>query len=113
MSLIYIYPNIIKVLDEINLFRVIDNNLRESIVVYANNVDNQYHINMTNTNFGNIINICKLEKLLDVDKFMEKVIKYEKEIIEKEEFSKIEEYMLNIGETKKVEKIRMFDRISK
>ena len=58
----------------------------------------QYHINMTNTNFGNIINICKLEKLLDVDKFMEKVIKYEKEIIEKEEFSKIEEYMLNIGE---------------
>ncbi|EQG52911.1 hypothetical protein QK1_3974 [Clostridioides difficile DA00142] len=49
-------------------------------------------------NFGNIINICKLEKLLDVDKFMEKVIKYEKEIIEKEEFSKIEEYMLNIGE---------------
>ncbi|OJT84902.1 hypothetical protein BM534_19190, partial [Clostridioides difficile] len=25
-------------------------------------------------------------------------IKYEKEIIEKEEFSKIEEYMLNIGE---------------
>ncbi|AJP13438.1 TPA: hypothetical protein KRE09_002818 [Clostridioides difficile] len=98
ISLIYIYPNIIKVLDEINLFRVIDNNLRESIVVYANNVDNQYHINMTNTNFGNIINICKLEKLLDVDKFMEKVIKYEKEIIEKEEFSKIEEYMLNIGE---------------
>ena len=86
ISLIYIYPNIIKVLDEINLFRVIDNNLRESIVVYANK------------NFGNIINICKLEKLLDVDKFMEKVIKYEKEIIEKEEFSKIEEYMLNIGE---------------
>ena len=81
ISLKYIYPNIIKVLDEINLFRVIDNNLRESIVVYANNVDNQYHINMTNTNFGNIINICKLEKLLDVDKFMEKVIKYEKEII--------------------------------
>lgn len=75
ISLKYIYPNIIKVLDEINLFRVIDNNLRESIVVYANNVDNQYHINMTNTNFGNIINICKLEKLLDVDKFMEKSYK--------------------------------------
>lgn len=37
ISLKYIYPNIIKVLDEINLFRVIDNNLRESIVVYAKN----------------------------------------------------------------------------
>lgn len=98
ISLTCIYPNIIKVLDEINLFRVIDNNLKESIVVYASIVDSQYYINMTNTNFGNITNICKLEKLLDVDKFMEKVINYEKEIIEKDEFSKIEKYLLNIGE---------------
>lgn len=98
ISLKCIYPNIIKVLDEINLFRVVDNHLKESIVVYASIVDSQYYINMTNTNFGNIINICKLEKLLDVDKFMEKVIKYEKEIIEKDEFPKIEKYLLNIGE---------------
>lgn len=40
ISLKYIYFNIIKVFDEINLFRVIDNNLREFIVVYVNNVDN-------------------------------------------------------------------------
>lgn len=98
ISLKCIYPNIIKVLDEINLFRIIDNNLKESIVVYAIIVDSQYYINMTNTNFGNIINICKLEKLLDVDKFMEKVIKSNAEIKEINDFSKIEEYLLNIGE---------------
>ncbi|MCC0645793.1 MULTISPECIES: hypothetical protein [unclassified Clostridioides] len=98
ISLKYIYPNIIKVLDEINLFRIVDSNLKESIVVYASIVDNQYYINMTNTNFGNIINICKLEKLLDVDKFIEKVIKNSTEIKEINDFSKIEEYLLNIGE---------------
>ena len=110
ISLKYIYPNIIKVLDEINLFRVIDNNLRESIVVYANNVDNQYHINMTNTNFGNIINICKLEKLLDVDKFMEKVIKYDRE---RRVFKNRRIYVKYWRILKKLKKIRMFDRISK
>lgn len=98
ISLKCVYPNIIKVLDEINLFRIVDNNLKESIVVYASIVDNQYYINMTNTNFGNIINICKLEKLLDVDKFIEKVIKNSTEIKEINDFSKIEEYLLNIGE---------------
>lgn len=96
ISIVYIYPDIIKINNEINLFRIIDNNIKETIVLYAINTNNKYQILMINTMTGDIINICNKNNLSEIDNLINKFKSNEENIKNKGNLEEIQKYILKI-----------------
>lgn len=97
INLVYIYPKTIEINNEMNLLRIVDEVVKESLVVYYTRENEKYKIYMINTstgennyivsydenNIGNFINIIKnierdiksLENLNNIEKYILKTIK--------------------------------------
>lgn len=95
IEIFFVYPIMGIVNKESNLFRIVDNDLKETLVIYLMEEQNQYNIYMTNTMTGNIEKIFTAKDLDEVNKFNDLFI------IKKDNFTKgkgldeIERYILN------------------
>ncbi|RDY23453.1 hypothetical protein CHF27_008155 [Romboutsia maritimum] len=96
INIIYIYPKIIEVNKEINLLRIIDKKIKETIVFYAIKKNSFYEIYIINTMLGNYINICNVSNEKELNSLISRFKGYEKEIKEINDLCIIEKYILNL-----------------
>jgi hypothetical protein len=96
INIIYIYPEIIEINKEINLFRIIDNNIKETIVIYSIKENNNYNIFMINTMSGETNKICNVNNIDELGILINKFKILEKEIIAINDLEKIEKYILKL-----------------
>lgn len=94
INVLYIYPKIIEVNKEINLFRIIDKNLKETVIVYCERLENEYKIWITNTMHGQIQEVSAVSNLRELDLWMNKFKTLEKNITSIENLSDVEKYIL-------------------
>ena len=94
IKIIYIYPEIIEINKEINLFRIIDNNIKETIVIYAIKEKDSYDVFMINTMSGETNEICNVNNIDELDILINEFKILEKEIIPINDLQKIEKYIL-------------------
>ena len=94
INIIYIYPEIIEINKEINLFRIIDNNIKETIVIYAIREKDSYNVFMINTMSGETNKICNVDDIDKLDILINEFKMLEKEIIAINDLQKIEKYIL-------------------
>ena len=96
INVLYIYPEIIEVNKEINLFRIIDNNIKETIIVFCIKKESKYEINLTNTLTGQVIYICKANTLEELDKVIIKFKEIEGDFSMLNNLQEIEKYILKL-----------------
>lgn len=96
IEIFFVYPFMKIVNKESNLFRIVDNNLKESLVIYLIEEKNQYNIYLINTMTGIINKIFKCNNLDEVDKFNDIFISKKENLIKGEGLDKIEKYILNL-----------------
>lgn len=96
INIIYIYPKKIDINNEINLFRIIDTKLKETIVFFAINKNKKYEIYISNTMTGKNINICNVNNESELEGFLNKFKEYEKEIKGLKDLDLIEKYILKL-----------------
>ena len=94
LNIIYIYPEIIEINKEINLFRIIDNNIKETIVIYTIKENDSYNVFMINTMSGETNEICNVNNIDELGILINKFKMLEKEIIAINDLQKIEKYIL-------------------
>ncbi|MGL5756330.1 MAG: hypothetical protein ACRCYC_13455, partial [Paraclostridium sp.] len=59
INIIYIYPNIKFINNEINICRIVDNKIKETLVIFGIKEDNNLNIYITNTMTGDNIFVTK------------------------------------------------------
>jgi predicted ATP-dependent serine protease len=96
ITLLYIYPKIKEINKEINLFRIIDNNIKETIIIYCLKEKDSYKVFMINTMFGEAHEICNVADLVKLDTIISKFKKLEKQIICIDNLQEIEKYILKV-----------------
>jgi predicted secreted protein len=93
INIIYIYPNTDFINNEINILRIIDEKIKESLVIFGIKKNNNLDIYITNTMTGD----NKLVKIFyDINKFIEIIKSKEIEIKALEDLMEIEKYILNV-----------------
>lgn len=97
ITLLYIYPKIKEINKEINLFRIIDNNIKETIIIYCLKEKDSYKVFMINTMFGEAHEICNVADLVQLDRIINKFKKLEKNIICIGNLQEIEKYILKVA----------------
>jgi hypothetical protein len=96
ITILYIYPKIKEINKEINLFRIIDNNIKETIIIYCLKQKDSYKIFMINTMFGEAHEICNVADLVELEAIINKFKKLEKHIICIDNLQEIEKYILKV-----------------
>ena len=92
INIIYIYPNTDFINDEINICRIIDEKIKESLVVYGIRNNKNLKIYITNTMTGD----NKLIKEIDnLNEFKENILSNEAKIKVLKDLVEIEKYILN------------------
>ncbi len=92
INIIYIYPNVEFINNEINMCRIIDEKIKETLVIFGLKEDNNLNIYITNTMMGD----NKLIKGIDdISKFIKLIKSNESEIKNCEDLFEIEKYILN------------------
>ena len=94
INLVYIYPKIIDINNEIHLLRIIDQKLKESLVLYCIKEDNVYKISLINTMVGQIKYLINYNDENDLRKLVNNIKSKEKNIKELNNLEKIEKYIL-------------------
>ena len=94
INLVYIYPKIIEINNEIHLLRIIDQKLKESLVLYCIKEDNVYKISSINTMVGEIKYLINYNDENDLRKLVNNIKSKEKNIKELNNLEKIEKYIL-------------------
>lgn len=94
INVLYIYPKIIEINKEINLFRIIDNNIKETLVFYCKKESN-YKIMMMDTMSGENKEILGVSKIVEVEKFIKDIEKSEGTIKGLNSLEDIKKYILN------------------
>lgn len=92
INIVYIYPNIEFINNEINICRIIDNKIKETLVIFGIKEDNNLNIYITNTMTGDNIFVTKENDLNRINNF---ILSKEAEIKKLEDLEKIEKYILN------------------
>jgi predicted secreted protein len=93
INIIYIYPNTDFINNEINILRIIDEKIKESLVIFGIKKNNNLDIYITNTMTGD----NKLVKIFyDINKFIEIIKSKEIEIKALDDLMEIEKYILNV-----------------
>lgn len=95
INVLYIYPKIIEINKEINLFRIIDNNIKETLVFYCKKESN-YKIMMMDTMSGENKEILGVSKIGEVEKFIKDIEKSEGTIQGLNSLEDIKKYILNL-----------------
>lgn len=94
INLINIYPQLVEINNEMNLLRIVDKKIKESLVIYYNRNENIYKVYMLNTMTGKEIHIkdCNGEdKLINL---IENIKSIKNEINKLETLEKVENYIL-------------------
>ena len=94
INLVYIYPKIIEIHNEIHLLRIIDQKLKESLVLYCIKEDNVYKISSINTMVGEVKYLINYNDENDLRKLVNNIKSKEKNIKELNNLEKIEKYIL-------------------
>ena len=94
INLVYIYPKIIEINNEIHLLRIIDQKLKESLVLYCIKEDNVYTISSINTMVGEVKYLINYNDENDLRKLVNNIKSKEKNIKELNNLEKIEKYIL-------------------
>ena len=94
INLVYIYPKIIEINNEIHLLRIIDQKLKESLVLYCIKEDNVYKISLINTMVGEVKYLINYNDENDLRKLVNNIKSKEKNIKELNNLEKIEKYIL-------------------
>ena len=94
INLVYIYPKIIEINNEIHLLRIIDQKLKESLVFYCIKEDNVYKISSINTMVGEVKYLINYNDENDLRKLVNNIKSKEKNIKELNNLEKIEKYIL-------------------
>lgn len=94
INLVYIYPKIIEINNEIHLLRIIDQKLKESLVLYCIKEDNVYKISLINTMVGEIKYLINYNDENDLRKLVNNIKSKEKNIKELNNLEEIEKYIL-------------------
>jgi len=94
INLVYIYPKIIEINNEIHLLRIIDQKLKESLVLYCIKEDNVYKISSINTMVGEVKYLINYNDENDLRKLVNNIKSKEKNIKEINNLEKIEKYIL-------------------
>ncbi|MGL4912577.1 MAG: hypothetical protein ACRC3Y_09110 [Romboutsia sp.] len=93
INVLYIYPKIMEINNEINLFRIVDNNIKETLVIYGEKQITNYKILMINTMSGEINTICEINES-EIESFIENI--KVKDIISQKDLNSMEKYILNL-----------------
>ena len=94
INVLYIYPKIIEINKEINLFRIIDNNIKETLVFYCKKASN-YKIMMVDTMSGENKEILGVSKIEEVGTFIKNIEESEGIIKSLNSLEDIKKYILN------------------
>ena len=94
INLVYKYPKIIEINNEIHLLRIIDQKLKESWVLYCIKEDNVYKISSINTMVGEVKYLINYNDENDLRKLVNNIKSKEKNIKELNNLEKIEKYIL-------------------
>lgn len=95
INVLYIYPKIIEINKEINLFRIIDNNIKETLVFYCKK-EAGYKIMMMDTMSGENKEILGVSKIEEVGTFIKYIEKSEGTIKSLNSLEDIKKYILNL-----------------
>ncbi|WP_270942432.1 hypothetical protein [Romboutsia lituseburensis] len=96
INVLYIYPKIMEINKEINLFRIVDNNIKETLVIYGQKVQKDFKLLMINTMSGEIKNLGLVNEL-EIEKYITKVKAKENEFTALKDLNEIEKYILNLS----------------
>lgn len=96
INMFFVYPMMDIVNGESNLFRIVDNNLKETLVIYLITENNKYNINMINTMTGEINKIFVANYLQELNSIIQVLIDNKKKIIKEKDLLSAEKYILNL-----------------
>jgi len=96
IEMFFVYPDMGIVNNESNLFRIVDNKLKETLVIYLMEEKNQYNIYMINTMTGFIEKVFTSKDLDEVEKFNDIFIEKRDNIINGKTLEEIERYILKV-----------------
>lgn len=96
MDMFFVYPMMDIVNGESNLFRIVDNDLKETLVIYLIMENNKYSINMINTMTGEISKILIANDLQEVDKINGILMDNKEKIIKEKDLYSVETYILKL-----------------
>lgn len=96
MDMFFVYPMMDIVNGESSLFRIVDNDLKETLVIYLIMEDNKYSINMINTMTGEISKILIANDLQEVDKINRILMDNKEKIIKEKDLYSVEVYILKL-----------------
>ncbi len=96
INMFFVYPMMDIVNGESNLFRIVDNNLKETLVIYLITENNKYNINMINTMTGEINKILVANDSQELDSIIQVLIDSKKKIIKEKDLLSVEKYILNL-----------------
>lgn len=96
INVLYIYPKIMEINKEINLFRIVDNNIKETLVIYGQKVQRDFELLMINTMSGEIKNLGLINEL-EIEKYITKVKAKKNEFTALKNLNEIEKYILNLS----------------
>ncbi|MBC6696279.1 hypothetical protein H9L25_05795 [Terrisporobacter mayombei] len=96
MDMFFVYPMMDIVNGESSLFRIVDNDLKETLVIYLIMKNNKYSINMINTMTGEISKILIANDLQEVDKINRILMDNKEKIIKEKDLYSVETYILKL-----------------
>jgi len=95
ISILYFYPDFVKINNEINLIRIVDNKVKEGIIIFAEDNDNEVVVNLTNTNVGEVIPIVKMDNMDNLEIVVNNIRENENKIKSLKDLSDIEKHLLS------------------
>ena len=96
INLIDIYPQAVEINNEINLLRIVDKKIKESLVFYCSKNENTYRVYMLNTMTGEEVNIKKYSEKSNLKNLVEKFKLVEIDINKLKTLEEVENYILKI-----------------
>ena len=96
INLINIYPQLLEINNEINLLRIVDKKVKESLVLYCSKYENTYRVYMLNTMTGEEVNIKNYSEKNNFKNLVENIKSVEININELETLEEVENYILKI-----------------
>ena len=94
INLINIYPQLLEINNEINLLRIVDKKVKESLVFYCSKDENTYKVYMLNTMTGQEAHIKNCKEKNSLKNLVENIKSVEININELETLEKVENYIL-------------------
>lgn len=94
IDIIYLYPQYKFLGNEINIIRIIDNKIKETITIYGVDRKKSIDIYISNTSTGENILINKINSIEEIDLLINRLINEESNIKNEKDLSSVEKYIL-------------------